>query len=138
MSRGEFGSCLRFAALAALLWPAVAAGLGPLLGAPRALALHAALCAALALARFGPARLAAFRARPGRALAVEALLAAAALGLARSLYEPSLLGTALAIWAFGLVQSARCLVATGDGPAPPHDAYLEASRRAQALLEEEP
>jgi hypothetical protein len=137
MSRSDFARSLRFAALAALSWPALAAALGPVLGVRRALALHVALCAVLYLLRFGRARLEALRAQPARALVVEALLAVAATALARGLYVPTLLGTSLALWGFGLVQSARCLVPAGEAAAPPRDAFEEASRRAQALLEEE-
>ena len=138
MSRGDFAASLRFAALSALAWPAVAAALGPPLGVRRALALHLSLCAALYLLRFGRARLEALRERPARALAVEALLLGGAVALARALFAPTLLGTSLAIWGFGLAQSARCLVSAGGATLPARDAFEEASRRAQALLEEEP
>jgi hypothetical protein len=138
MRRADFAASLRFAALAALAWPAVACVLAPLVGARGALALHAAACAGLYAARFGRARLARLRSRPARALLYEALLAAAGAALARAVFSPTLAGTALAIWAFGLVQSGGCLLHAPGPAAPAGDPFELATRRARALLEEEP
>ena len=80
----------------------------------------------------------ALRRAPGRALALELALGAAGLALARLAFAPSLAGTVLAIWAFGLVQSAWPLL--GEGRAaelPGLDPFDEARRRAEALLDEE-
>jgi hypothetical protein len=134
-----FGAGLGFAALAALGWPVVAWLLAPSLGEGAALRLHVAACAFLFALHFGPARLAALRAAPGRACAVELGLAAAGLALARLAFEPSLAGTALAIWAFGLAESARPLFGAGRAPeAPGLDPFEEARRRTEALLDEGP
>jgi hypothetical protein len=138
MRRADFAAGLRFAALAALAWPAAACLLAPLLGARGALALHGAVCAALFAARFGGARVERVRARPARALLQEAFLAAAAAGLAFAVFAPTLARTALAIWAFGLVQSGGCLLPAAEPAAPAGDSFETASRRARALLEEAP
>jgi hypothetical protein len=74
----------------------VAAGLAM---GPRELAFGAAL--ALAIVRSAVL----FRARPARAVAIEAALGIAGLVLASGCAAPGLAGTALAIWAFFLVQS---------------------------------
>jgi hypothetical protein len=135
----SFGASLVFAALAALAWPVVATGLVPWLGADRALRLHVAACAALYVLRFGAPRLRALRRAPARALALELVLAAAGLALARLAFAPSLAGTALAIWAFGLVQSAWPLLGeVRAAEVPGLDPFDEARRRAEALLDEEP
>jgi len=134
-----FGAGLGFAFLAALGWPVVAGVLAPWLERGGALRLHVAACAFLFALHFGPARLAALRRAPGRALAVELGLGAAGLALARLAFEPSLAGTALAIWGFGLVQSAWPLLGESPAAEPPGlDPFDEARRRLEALLDEEP
>lgn len=134
-----FAASLRFAALAALSWPAVALALGPWIGVPRTLSLHLTLCGALYLARFGSARLRAIERRPLCGLAVEVALALLGLTLARAAGGPGLVGTALAIWAFGLVESAwflgRRMKATSE---PAADPFEEALRGARAVLDGEP
>jgi len=134
-----FGASLRSSALAALAWPLTAAVLAPWLGESPALRLHVAACAFPYALRFGPARLAALRRAPARALSVELALGAAGLGLARLVFDPSLAGTALAIWAFGLAQSAWLLLGGANPAEPPDlDPFDEARRRSEALLDEEP
>lgn len=133
-----FAASLCFAALAALAWPAVALAVGPWIGAPRALALHLVLCGGLYLARFGRARLLAIQRRPLRALVIEASLALLGLALARAVGGPGLVGTALSLWAFGLVESAWFLAGARDDPSPSAvDPFEEALRRARALLDGE-
>jgi hypothetical protein len=135
----SFAAGLRFAALAALAWPLAAAALAPWLGSAAALHLHIAACAFAFALRFGAARLAALRRAPARALAVELVLAAGSLALARLAFAPSVAGAALAIWAFLLVQSAWPLLAVARDPeAAGLDPFDEARRRAEALLDEEP
>lgn len=132
----DFAASLRFAALAALAWPAVGLGLGPWLGTSRAFALHLAACGALYLLRFGRARLAALHRRPLSAAAVELILATLALALARAVGGPGLTGTALGLWAFGLVESAWFLAAPRSGRDDlPLDPFEEALRRAHADLD---
>jgi hypothetical protein len=77
------------------------------------------------------------RANAARALAVEALLLGGGLALARFLASPTLLGTALAIWGFGLVQSAFFAIGgvrerSGESGGP--DRFERARRRAVELL----
>jgi hypothetical protein len=134
-----FAASLLFAAVAALSWPAVLLALGPWLGSRHALFLHLGACAALYLARFGRARLRAARRRPLRGLAVEVALATLALALARAVGGPGPIGTALAIWAFGLAESAWFLVGRGvSAEEPALDPFEEALRRARAVLDGEP
>jgi hypothetical protein len=135
-----FGAGLGFAFLAALAWPLVSACLAPWLGAGGALRLHVAACAFLFALHFGPSRIAALRAAPGRALALELALGASAFALARLAGGPSVAETALAIWAFALVESAWPLFGAAAGPAAPTglDPFDEARRRVEALLDEEP
>jgi hypothetical protein len=78
-----------------------------------------------------------FRTNAARALAVEALLLGGGLALARFLASPTLLGAALAIWGFGLVQSAFFAIGgmrersvASDGL----DRFERARRRAAELL----
>jgi len=130
-----FAASLRFAALAALAWPAVGLGFGPWLGIPRAFALHLAVCGALYLLRFGRARLAALRRRPLRAVAVELALGTLALALARAVGGPGLTGAALSLWAFGLVESAWFLADRSGRDDVPIDPFEEALRRAHADLD---
>jgi hypothetical protein len=134
-----FGVGLGFALVAALAWPLASACLTPWLGPGGALRLHVAACAFLFALHFGPARITALRAAPGRALAVELALGGAAFALARLAFDPSVAGTALAIWAFALVESAWPLFgAGGPAAAPGTDPFDEARRRVEALLDEEP
>lgn len=131
-----FAASLSFAALAALAWPAVALAVGPWIGVPRAFALHLAVCGALYLARLGRARLSAIRRRPLRALAIEACLALLGLALARAVGGPGLVGGALSLWAFGLVESAWFLGGGRAGPRhPAPDPFDEALRRAREVLD---
>jgi hypothetical protein len=80
-----------------------------------------------------------YRARPARALATEIGLLGGGLLLARFLAAPGVLGIALALWGFFLVQSAFFLIA-GAAPRPRNtpgiDPFDSAHRRALTLLEE--
>jgi len=81
-----------------------------------------------------------YRARGGRALAAEACLLGAGLLLARYLATPGVLGVALALWGFFLVQSGFFLiggVSKRNGDVRGIDRFDSARRRALALLEEE-
>jgi hypothetical protein len=138
-TRTDFASSLLWAALAAAAWPAVAVVLGPVLGLRSALVLHLLVSGTLWLVRFGPARLRALERKPLRGAVRELAVVLAAYGLARAAFAPTLAGTALAIWAFGLVLGAGFLLAGGgndrdetDRPDP----FEEAMRRARAALEE--
>ena len=118
----------------ALVAVAIALGFAVVAGTPGAVVLGAAL--ALGCARSGLLH----RGRAARVLAVEALLLGGGLLLARFLFAPGALGTALALWGFFLVQSAffaigGLRVRDSDGVAP--DRFECARRRALALLEEE-
>ncbi len=119
------GAALVTAAIGAA-FACVGAGLG-------AVALGAAV--GLGVARSGVV----FRTSAARALAVEAVLLGGGLALARFLAAPTLLGAALAIWGFGLVQSAFFAIggvrersAESAGP----DRFERARRRAAELLED--
>jgi hypothetical protein len=112
---------------------AIAVGVAVLAGTSHAAALGAAI--ALGLARSGLL----YRNRGARAIAIEALLLGGGLALARFLLADGVLGPALALWGFFLVQSAffaigglqvRDAVVVGDR-------FESARRRALALLEEE-
>ncbi|HVH06990.1 MAG TPA: hypothetical protein VNE71_13420 [Myxococcota bacterium] len=133
-----FGSSLVFAALAAGAWPAVAVVLGPALGLRSALVLHILVSGGVWLLRYGPARLRAAERKPLRGVVRELAIALAAYGLARAAFAPTLAGTALAIWAFGLVESAGCLLAgaAGADDTDRPDPFEEAMRRARAALED--
>jgi hypothetical protein len=79
------------------------------------------------------------RASAARAIAIEMVLLGGGLALARFLAGPSLLGVALAIWGFLLVQSAYFAIggvrgrsAESAGP----DRFERARRRAMEILEE--
>lgn len=100
---------------------------------PGAAALGAAT--AIGVARSGVL----YRSRGARAVALEVALLGGGLVLARWLGAPGLVGTALALWSFFLVQSAFFLVG-GIRVAVPHpaggDRFDAARRRALALLEE--
>ncbi len=80
-----------------------------------------------------------YRSRPARAVALESALAGGGLAFAGVLAAPTLLGAALAIWAFFLVQS-LFFVAGGveaRGSDEPHvDPFERARKRALALMEE--
>jgi hypothetical protein len=100
---------------------------------PFAVALAAAI--AIGLARSGLLH----RASPARALAVEAILLGGGLALAGFLATPGILGVALAIWGFFLVQSAFPAIGgvrPSGAEAERGDAFERAHRRALALLEE--
>lgn len=134
-----FSASVLFAALAALCWPAVALALGPWLGVAWAFRLYAAGCALLYLLRFGRPRLAAFGRTPLRAAAIELALATLGVALAHAVGGPGLTGSALAIWAFGLAESAWFLAAAAPAPdEPATDPFDEALRRARSVLEGEP
>jgi hypothetical protein len=79
-----------------------------------------------------------YRTTPARAVMLEALLLIGGLCFARFLGGPSLASTGLALWGFLLVQSLFFLVAA-IRPRPAAeactDAFEEAHRRAEALLE---
>ena len=80
-----------------------------------------------------------YRSRPARALLLECSLAGGGLLAAYTLARPTLLGAALAIWSFFLVQSLYCL--TGGvrerlPEEPSIDPFEQARRRALALMEE--
>ena len=80
-----------------------------------------------------------YRARTGRALATEIGLLGGGLLLARFLAAPGVLGVALALWGFFLVQSGFFLiggVAERRGDTRGIDRFETAHRRALALLEE--
>jgi hypothetical protein len=135
----RFSASVLFAALAALCWPAVALALGPWLGAAWAFRLYAAGCALAYLLRFGRPRLRALARRPLRAAAVELALATLGLALARAAGGDGLTGSALAVWAFGLVESAWFLGGAAPAPdEPAPDPFDEALRRARSVLEGEP
>jgi hypothetical protein len=112
---------------------AVVAASGWLAEHPRELLAGAALAVALVRgALHRPAPL-------GRALGVELVLGASGLAAAAALAGASLLGWALAFWAWFLVQSLFFLVA---GPRrsvgrtdPPEDAFERACRQLESLLE---
>jgi hypothetical protein len=80
-----------------------------------------------------------YRARPARALATELGLLGGGLLLARFLAAPGVLGVALALWGFFLVQSGFFLIG-GVTEGPRHsrgiDRFENARRQALALLEE--
>jgi len=80
------------------------------------------------------------RARPARALVAEVALLGAGLLLARWLATPGLLGIALAVWGFFLVQAGFFLV-PGErerrADAAGGDGFEHARRRLVALLEED-
>jgi hypothetical protein len=102
-------------------------------GSSHAAALGAAI--ALGLARSGLL----YRSRGARGIAIEALLLGGGLVLARFLMATGVLGPALALWGFFLVQSAFFAI---GGPqmreaAVVGDRFESARRRALALLEEE-
>ena len=80
-----------------------------------------------------------YRARTGRALATEIGLLGGGLLLARFLAAPGVLGVALGLWGFFLVQSGFFLIAgVTERPvdASGIDRFESARRRALALLEE--
>lgn len=112
----------------------IAVGVAAVAGASHAAALGAAI--ALGVARSG---LLHRRGGGTRAIAIEALLLGGGLVLARFLMAPGVLGSALALWGFFLVQSA--FFAIGGSPtreaAGVGDRFEAARRRALALLEEE-
>jgi hypothetical protein len=133
-----FGSSVLYAAVAAAAWPAVAVLLGPALGMRSALVLHLLVSGGIWVLRFAPPRLRAVERKPLRGAVRELALAAAAVLLARAAFAPTLAGTALAIWAFGLVESAGFLLGLGeerDDPERP-DPFEEAVRRARSALED--
>lgn len=93
-----------------------------------------ALAVLLSIARSGVL----YRANPARALATETLLLAAGLLFARFLGGYTLVSTALALWGFLLVQSVFFLIGgvrARSLVAGPGDAFEEAHRRAQVLLD---
>jgi hypothetical protein len=133
------------AAYVTAIAPSLRRGLGAglfvsLLGAELAALPHAlpelalGLAMVVALARSGFL----FRARPGRALALELTLVAGGLLFARFLAGSSLLSVGLALWGFLLVQSVFFLVGgvrerqAGAARTDPFDAAYE---RASALLD---
>jgi hypothetical protein len=123
----------------ALVAGALAAVLGALVLAlaqgPRDVAVGAALV--LGVCRSGLLH----QARPARAVALEAGLLLGGLSLARSVASPGLLGTAIGIWAFGLVQSAYFLVGgvrERSERAGDVDPFELAHTRALRLMEDEP
>jgi hypothetical protein len=100
---------------------------------PGAVALGAAV--ALGIARSGIL----YRARAGRALAVEALLLGGGLLLAHVVATPGVLGVALGLWTFFLVQSAFFAIAGSRervATPPGVDRFDAARRRALALLDD--
>jgi hypothetical protein len=112
---------------------AIAVGMAVVAGTSHAAALGAAI--ALGLARSGLL----YRNRGARAIAIEALLLGGGLVLARFLMAPGVLGPALALWGFFLVQSAFFAIGglrTRES-AVVGDRFESARRRALALLEEE-
>jgi hypothetical protein len=135
---GSFGSSVRFAAFAAFAWPAVAVVLGPAVGLRSALVLHLVVSGGVWLLRFAPARLRALERHPLRGAFAEVAIAVAAFALARAAFAPTLAGTALAIWAFGLVESAGFLLRPDDAHEDRDrpDPFDEAVRRARSALEE--
>ena len=112
---------------------AITVAVAAVAGTPGAAALGAAL--ALGVARSGLI----FRRRGARAIAVEILLLGGGLALARFLSGPGVLGSALAIWGFFLVQSAFFVIGglRSHDPAVALDRFESARRRALALLEDE-
>lgn len=113
----------------------LALGVAALAGSPFEIAAGAALL--IGVCRSGLL----YRARPLRALVVEAGLLACGLGLARAVGAPTLLGCAMAIWGFGLVQSCFFLIAGREARGEPIegiDPFELARDRALALLDEEP
>lgn len=80
-----------------------------------------------------------YRSRPARALLIEGLLGAGGMLFAYALAEPTLLGTALGIWGFFLVQSLFFLaggVQARREEAAGVDPFERARKRALALMEE--
>jgi hypothetical protein len=80
------------------------------------------------------------RTRAARGFAIEALLLGGGLVLARLVATPSVLGVALALWSFFLVQSAYFAIGGIAAPATTPDRvdrFDAARRRALALLEED-
>ena len=79
-----------------------------------------------------------YRSRPARGLAIEGVLAFGGLLFASALARPTLLGTALAIWGFFLVQS-LFFVAGGVRALKPDepgvDPFDQARKQALALME---
>jgi hypothetical protein len=133
------------AAYVTAIAPALRRGLGAgvlvgILGAGVAVAAHSlaeltlGLAMLLALARTGVL----YRARPGRALALEVALVTGGLLCARSLAGSSLLSVMLALWGFLLVQSVFFLVGgvrTREAGVARKDPFDAAYERATALLE---
>ncbi len=124
-------------------WPralstgALAAVLAAVLGAlaPSSALVLAGAAVALAVLRSGFL----YRSRPLRGLLIEGLLAGGGLAFAGLLAGSSLLGTALAIWGFFLVQSLFFLAGgvaerSDDGPAA--DPFDRAREQALALIED--
>jgi hypothetical protein len=90
----------------------------------------------IALARSGVL----FASRPARAFLLEAVLGAAALGLASALFAHSTVSIALSIWGFFLLQSAFFLaggVRAVSSPTARLDPFDEACARARALMAED-
>jgi hypothetical protein len=118
---------------AALLSVVIAVGFAVVVGTSGAAVYGAAV--ALGVARSGLL----YRSRSARALAVEALLLGGGLLLARFLFAPGALGTALALWGFFLVQSAFFAIGgvrVRDAHVAAPDRFECARRRALALLDE--
>lgn len=111
----------------------VALAIAVLAGRPSEAILGAALIVAVARSGF------LYRAKPARAVVVEAALVFGGLLAARALAGPTLLSAGLAVWVFFLVQSLFFL-AGGVRERPPDeprvDPFERARKRALALMEE--
>jgi hypothetical protein len=141
----SFGSYMLMLAIAAPLFQApslrrgcAAAGLTALVLVPIALATPTPLGALFAgLCMLGVGRSALCYRRPlARALGVELGLALGATFIAALLYDARLFGSALAVWAFWLVQSAFALLPgrTESVDATSGDAFDDARDAAERLL----
>jgi hypothetical protein len=99
------------------------------------LGVHATAAGAAAWVALGRSGLL-YRARPLRALATEALLLAGGLGLARFLAQGGVLGLALGLWGFLLVQSVFFLIGgvAPRGPRGPEDPFERSRAELLALL----
>jgi hypothetical protein len=121
------------AAIAAFVTGAIAAAFAAVAPGPSAVALGAAL--AIGVGRSGLLH----RTRPARALAIEALLLGAGLGVARLVAWPDVFGVSFGVWSFFLVQSVYAAIGgVTKRPSAPDgaDRFDAAKRRMLALLEE--
>ena len=119
---------------AGALTGAIAAAFAAIARDPAVVALGAALGVGLARSAL------LHRRRTGRAIAIEATLLGVGLLLARFLASPGLLGIALALWGFLLVQSLFFAIGGHSERRPETnglDPFERAKRRALELLEED-